>query len=160
MCAPVACRSGVLAPARQEPAASTNDLCASVLRRRAEALVGYGHQTWQPPVLVLESRLISCITCCAEPLKDYVGPIGLYGHVNDILKENMSQMKVGGRQCYASTTSVAVPTHAMVGPQSDLSVVHSARMVTYHKEVFSGTSSVWRMAGLSCIKRYHSAIYT
>eukprot|EP00891_Asterochloris_glomerata_P008244 jgi/Astpho2/8244/Aster-x1503 len=28
-----------------------------------------------------------------EPLKDYVGPIGLYGHVNDILKENMSQMK-------------------------------------------------------------------
>ena len=48
----------------------------------------------QLPVLVLEPRLSLYITCCAEPLKDYVGPIGLYGHVNDILKENMSQMKV------------------------------------------------------------------
>ena len=57
--------------------------------------------------LVLEPLLIFCITCCAEPLKDYVGPIGLYGHVNDILKENMSQMKVGGWQCCTSATSCA-----------------------------------------------------
>ena len=29
----------------------------------------------------------------AEPLRDFVGPVGMYGHMNDILVENMGMFK-------------------------------------------------------------------
>ena len=68
-------------------------VCVPVPCRGAEALIGCRHSS----CLFYDANTdMICTTCCAEPLKDYVGPIGLYGHVNDILKENMSQMKVGG----------------------------------------------------------------
>lgn len=36
-------------------------------------------------------RIAYCL--CAQ-LREFVGPVGVYGDVNDILKENMEKMKV------------------------------------------------------------------
>ncbi len=37
--------------------------------------------------------LTGAISFAAEPLRDFVGPVGMYGHMNDILVENMAMFK-------------------------------------------------------------------
>ena len=41
----------------------------------------------------LSAMLTGAIWRAAEPLRDFVGPVGMYGHMNDILVENMAMFK-------------------------------------------------------------------